>query len=96
MSKIKLKSNTIEMKKVESLSIVEMGIDELRFQLKIKFCSGSEYLYSEVPLSVLKEIQEDTIKTYYRKILGVYPYVRLKKAPSKWIDPYEKKLKGVK
>jgi len=94
---MKLIGSDIEMKPITNgSSVIEIGVDEFRQHLKIKFNAGSIYLYKDVSLMVLVEIMktEKPEQIVHRQILGQYEYIRVKKAPSKWIMSKDKKLKG--
>jgi hypothetical protein len=93
---MKLAGSDIVMRQVTNKSsIAELGIDEFKQQLKIKFAGGSIYLYKDVNPVLLNEIiqSETPERIYYKNIQGVYGYTRIYKAPSQWIDPREKTLK---
>lgn len=94
---MKLIGTDIEMKPIgNGSSVIGLGVDEFRQLLKIQFNAGSIYVYKSVSLLLLVEIMqtEKPEQIVHRQVLGQYEYVRIQKAPSKWIIPNQKKLKG--
>lgn len=94
---MQLIGSDIQMKPINNnSSISAIGVDEFRQFLKIQFRAGSCYIYKDVSLVLLSEIMqtEQPEKLFYNSVVGLYEYLRIKKAPTKWIMPNQKKLKG--
>ena len=64
------------MESVSSSNISEIGYDPAERTLYVKFRSGAEYRYHEVPQEVYDKLREATSagKFLYQQVSGVYPF----------------------
>jgi len=70
---------TVTWESVESTNIDMIGYDEDNSQLHVKFRSGAEYVYNEVPPAVYQEFLDADSKGKFlnERIKGRYYYARV-------------------
>lgn len=70
---------TVTWESVESTNIDMIGYDDENSQLHVRFRSGAEYVYSEVPPAVYQEFLDADSKGKYlnERIKGRYEYARV-------------------
>ncbi|TET43042.1 MAG: KTSC domain-containing protein [Dehalococcoidia bacterium] len=70
---------TVTWESVESTNIDMIGYDEDNSQLHVKFRSGAEYVYNEVPPAVYQEFLDSDSKGKFlnERIKGRYNYARV-------------------